>query len=378
MERVEMAIQLCEALSIFWRARGQLSEGVSFLERIVAEGRDVEVALRAKALSIAAALAEEQGNFNRSEGHALASLALYRELGDNTGSAQALLRLAWVAGTRGDGATARKLKEEAVALLEKTSDKPLLAKVLFELADELCAQGEYARGLDLFEESLALSRELGDKTGIAESLMQSVWWSYNRKGDAASMRARLNEALPLVREVGDKANLAAHCWVSALVARSEGDLARAYTLAEESVERYREKEMPWYRAWTLIVLAQVEAQQGNAAAARNHFEESLELAREINDKWLIPWGLEGLAGVVAVRGEAAWATRLWGAAEGLRENFHFLMPPVEHSSYEQAVAVVRSELGEEAFAAAWSQGRTIPLEQVIHDVLKMRGKQHEL
>lgn len=376
-EQVEMAIHLCDALLIFWQARGQTSDGMSFMEQIVAEGGDVEVALRAKALSIAATLAEEQGNYKRSETHALASLALYRELGDNPGCVQALFRLAWVAGTRGDGAAARQLKEEAVALLEQTNDRPLLAKVLFTLADELCAHGEYAQGLVLFEENLALSRELGDKVGIADALMQSTWWTYNSKGDAAIMRERLAESLPLVREVGDKANLAVHCWVSALVALGEGDLDRAYTLAEESVERYREKEMPWYIAWTLIVLAQVEVRQGNTAAAQNHFEQSLQLTREINDQWLIPWCLEGLAGVIAA-GEPAWAARLWGAAEGLRENFHFLMPPVEQSNYEQAVATVRSALGEEAFAAAWSQGRTTPLEQIIHDVFKVRreaGKQ---
>ncbi len=316
IERVEMSIQLCAALSNFWKARGQISEGVTFLERIVAEGGDVEVALRAKALLIAADLAEEQGDFHRSERHAQSSLALYREFGDNAGSAQALLRLAWVAGTRGDGTTARKLKEEAAALLEKIGDKTQLAHVLFLLADELCAQGEYARGLDLFEESLALSREVGEKAGIADALMQSAWYIYNSKGNTATARARLDEALLLVREVGDKFNLATHCWVSALVALGERDLVRAHTLAEESVERYREKEMPWYRAWTLIVLAQVEARQGHTAAARDHFEESLELARAINDQWLIPWGLEGLAGVFAARGEAVWAAHLWGAAEG--------------------------------------------------------------
>lgn len=373
IERVEMAIQLCATLSIFWKARGQISEGVAFLERIVVEGRGVEVALRAKALLIAADLAEEQGDFHRTERHAQASLALYRELGDDAGSAQALLVLAWVAGTRGDGATARKLKEEAAALLEKTGDKTQLAHVLFLLADELCAQGEYARGLDLFEESLVLSREVRDKAGIAESLMQSAWYIYNSKGNTATARAQLDEALHLVKEVGDKFNLATHCWVSALVALGEKDLVRAHILAEESVERYREKEMPWYLAWTLIVLAQVEAQQGHTAAARGHFEESLELARAINDQWLIPWGLEGLASVIATQGEAVWAAHLWGAAEALRENGSFPMPPVEQSSYEQAVAAARSKLGEEAFAAAWSQGRATPLEQVIQDVLKLKG-----
>jgi tetratricopeptide (TPR) repeat protein len=246
--------------------------------------------------------------------------------------------------------------------------------VLFLLADELCAQGEFARGLAFFEESLVLSRELGSKKGIADTLMQSAWWIYNSQGDAAITRARLAEALPLVREVGDKLNMATHNWVSALVALGERDLARARSLAEESVECFRQMERPWYIAWTLIILAQVEAQQGNATAAQSHLEESLELSREMGDKWLIPWGLEGLASVVAAREESVWAARLWGAAEALRENSSFPMPPVEHSGYEQAVAAVCSELGEEAFATAWSQGRTTPLEQTIHDVLKMRGE----
>jgi hypothetical protein len=80
------------------------------------------------------------------------------------------------------------------------------------------------------------------------------------------------------------------------------------------------------------------------------------------------------ARMVAARGEAEWASYLWGTAAALRENSSFLLPPVERNSYERAVAAVRSELGEEAFAAAWSQGRTSTLEQFIHDVLKMRGK----
>jgi hypothetical protein len=35
------------------------------------------------------------------------------------------------------------------------------------------------------------------------------------------------------------------------------------------------------------------------------------------------------------------------------------------------VAAARTQVGEEAFATAWAQGRTAPVEQVINDVLKM-------
>ncbi len=69
-----------------------------------------------------------------------------------------------------------------------------------------------------------------------------------------------------------------------------------------------------------------------------------------------------------------WAARLWGTAEALREAIGALMHPVYRTEYEQAVAAARTELGEEAFAAAWAEGRTAPVEQVINDVLKMNGE----
>ena len=46
------------------------------------------------------------------------------------------------------------------------------------------------------------------------------------------------------------------------------------------------------------------------------------------------------------------------------------MYPVDRPDYEQAVEVARKELGEEAFAAAWAEGRTMSVEQVIIEVLR--------
>src|SRR5207302_3298533 len=38
------------------------------------------------------------------------------------------------------------------------------------------------------------------------------------------------------------------------------------------------------------------------------------------------------------------------------------MHPIERADYERAVESVRTQLGEEAFAEAWAQGRTMPSE----------------
>ena len=41
------------------------------------------------------------------------------------------------------------------------------------------------------------------------------------------------------------------------------------------------------------------------------------------------------------------------------------MHPVYHASYEQALAYARTQLGEQAFRAAWAQGRNMTPEQVL-------------
>ncbi len=82
---------------------------------------------------------------------------------------------------------------------------------------------------------------------------------------------------------------------------------------------------------------------------------------------MTPFNLEGLASVVATQGELRWAAKLWGAAEALREAMDIPRLPVDRVGYEQAVAAVRAQLGEDAFAAAWQEGRMMKLEQVTDE-----------
>jgi hypothetical protein len=67
--------------------------------------------------------------------------------------------------------------------------------------------------------------------------------------------------------------------------------------------------------------------------------------------------LEGLAAVEVDLGEPAWAVRLLGNAAEWRERISTLLLPVYRARYEQAVAASRAVLSEEAFEAAWAEGR---------------------
>jgi hypothetical protein len=73
----------------------------------------------------------------------------------------------------------------------------------------------------------------------------------------------------------------------------------------------------------------------------------------------------GLARVVATQGEPARSVRLWGRAEALRDAIGAPLQPIERADYEQAVAAVRTLLGESAFVAAWTQGGAMTTEQVL-------------
>jgi DNA-binding NarL/FixJ family response regulator len=82
-------------------------------------------------------------------------------------------------------------------------------------------------------------------------------------------------------------------------------------------------------------------------------------------KLVIPSGLEGLASVLATQGELARAARLWGAAETLRGTMGTPLPPAYRVEYERSVAAARTQLGENAFAAAWIEGRAMTPEQAL-------------
>ncbi len=115
----------------------------------------------------------------------------------------------------------------------------------------------------------------------------------------------------------------------------------------------------------LELLGRIEAHQSNFAAARIFYEEGLAIARALDDHWLCASCLEGLASVVGAQGALAWAARLWGAAESLRERYGIPLTPLERDDYKPAVAAVLMHLEEQVFHAAWTQGRTMAIEQVL-------------
>jgi predicted ATPase len=233
-------------------------------------------------------------------------------------------RLVAAAISRGDHRAARAFAEESLAIHRQWGGKIDLAYSLRVLGDVACYQGDYSTARALYQESLAIQRELGDKHGSAGSL------------DALGV-----------------------------VARSQGDYSMARALSEESLTTFRGLGDKRAIASTLNHLAMVVRDQGEYEAARALNEESLAIFREMGDKRGIAQCLHGLAVVAGAQGQAARSTRLFAAAEAMCEAMAVQLSFGEREEYERDLAIARSVLGEQAFAAAWAKGRAQSLEETV-------------
>ena len=82
------------------------------------------------------------------------------------------------------------------------------------------------------------------------------------------------------------------------------------------------------------------------------------------------WCLSSLARAAAAQTKLSRAARLWGAAEGLSESICSPLPPFVRDYAEADLLGVRQALGDERFAAAWTEGRQMTLDAVVAYALR--------
>jgi tetratricopeptide (TPR) repeat protein len=139
-------------------------------------------------------------------------------------------------------------------------------------------------------------------------------WS---QGDIATARPLFEESIAIGRELADEGLLGyalTHLGL-ALLAQGEPPAARAHF--QEGVEHFRAAQDDWGIAFSLVWLAGAFMTAGNFAQARTLHEESLVRARNVGDPWLLASALDGLADLNLAQGDAAAAQTLYEEANTL-------------------------------------------------------------
>jgi predicted ATPase/transcriptional regulator with XRE-family HTH domain len=362
---MEMPLRLSGALEQFWDVRGHRSEGRKFLERGLAARAGVSAPVLSKALDAATVMAINLSNLDQAVTFCEENLELCREHNDTRGTALSLQRLGWIAWARGKLVEACSMEEKALVLFRELDDKWGIAASLEMLASAALDQAEYATAQVHLEECLALWREIGNEWGRAYSLWLLACAIFYSQGPQPRVSPMLEESLALARKLGHKASVSYTLVTMGFVSFFEGDIGKARSLFQESLAHSREMGDWRSIAGGLYSLGWVAFIENNYALARSLFEESLAILRRLDHKWIIALCLEGLAAAIAAQEQLVGAAQLWGAVSALREAIAAPVPPVIRILCEQLMDAARAQLGEEAFAAALAQGRTMTVEQAL-------------
>lgn len=365
-EEIEKALSMGLALWRFWWMYGYLNEGCTFLEWALLASQKAAAPVRAKLLTISGWLFCLQGNVERAAMLCRESLAIFRELEDTRGMMTPLWMLGYMALIMSDYTATQSLTEEALILSRTLDDKETLVYSLEILATATFYQGEYGKACALFEESLGISRKLDNPWGIAHSLCFLALVILSQ-GDRAGATTLLEESLSLSRKIDYKVCIAHSLNLLGQISLQQGNMARTYALMEESLEIFKELGDQQGIGQVLSALGWASFAQGDYVAAQTLLYQSLEIGQKIDNKWFIAFCLEGLGCMVAFQGDPAYAVRLLSAAGALCEAISAVLPPIIRGMRESTLAAARAQLGERAFAAAWTEGRALTPEQVLDD-----------
>jgi predicted ATPase/DNA-binding SARP family transcriptional activator len=413
-ETAEIGLRLAVALSRFWRMRGHLAEGREQLARLLAlPGAGAHPALRARALAEAGWLAFwHQLDFPTAQALSEESLAIFRELGDQPGTASSLFHLGWFAHMQDDFATARPLLEQSLAIRRELGDPEGIAQALNGLGCLAYRQGDFPTSMRYHEEWGAICRQRGHRAALPSNLANRGLVAVQQDDGETAVRL-WSECLAVSRELGDAEHAAASLDQLGRLAYRANNVEQARRFLTESVGLWRERDQESHLAGTLNSLGQVVLHTGDDAGAEAFWEESLDLARAVDNRQITAEALAGLGEIACVRGRpraasdhygaslALWqasdpgavrqrgrgagiarcleglaqvadmqghgsrAARLLGAAEHLRASVGALLPLPERPAHERRVAAVHAALGHEAFLAAWTAGSGMPLEEAV-------------
>ncbi|HUG38093.1 MAG TPA: hypothetical protein VML54_14135 [Candidatus Limnocylindrales bacterium] len=149
------------------------------------------------------------------------------------------------------------------------------------------------------------------------------------------------------------------------MAQRDGHYMAAATLQKESAAIARAIGERSTLVQALRSLAGQARLQENQEESTALLKEALAVAAELGYPYQVAPVLAGLAGAAACTGDHARAARLLGAAEALRDASGTREMPDWPRANDQDVAAVRAALGDEAFAAAWAEGRAMSMEQAV-------------
>lgn len=313
-----IATRLGAAMWPFWWSNGHVSEGRSWLLRILnAPGRSPRIA-RAKMLLGTSWIASTAGEHENAARHAKEAAALFRAAGDSSGHLRAIETFGFVRLEAGDLNDAELIFQDCLITSRKAREDRREAIALDALGQVALARGEVAKAELLFRKSVTLARR-GDypvEVGQGLTFLGDIAL---RSGHRERAALHYNEALAIYREAGQTINI----------------------------------------AWTLCCIGRMLVDRGRIVTGRGYLKEALSLFDEIGYSRGIARTLIGFANVSLAQRDIELAVRLLGGIRALLERTGDQIQPDDERNFEALTESTRSQLTQPRFTALWENGHEL-------------------
>jgi predicted ATPase/transcriptional regulator with XRE-family HTH domain len=318
----EVALRLAAAVAPFWWKRGNVVEGLRWLDQVLAREGGPD-ALRARVLNEAGTIARHRRELPRAAAWHEEALKLARRIGSAREVVMALTGLGSVALVRAEIATAEGYYRAALEPARREGLAWEVAAALYNLGNSI-GYRDPSEAAGYAEEALAAFREIGERQGAARASLNLAHLALIR-GEVAAARARAEDVLAVERELSDRVGMFETLSLLALIAEAEGDDEGALAYGHECL----------------------------ALGSESYFAPPITAVLSV------------AAGCARRRGQVAAAARLLGAADAWQERFGGPSYPYEEVLRDRERAAIREALGADAFEAEWFAGRTLTPEVAL-------------
>jgi tetratricopeptide (TPR) repeat protein len=261
--------------------------------------------------------------------------------------------------------------EQGLKEARVSGDKRLISHGLQQLSLYFLMQGNTGIAKGLVDEAFSLTQVMGDKANImgCHWLLATIALFSESYPTAEEHSIKAEQ---IARLQNDKQSLSISLKYLSLVSWAKSNYSRFKELTQEALLHAKERSDQFLVTELLVHLGEVYRLKGDLTQAKDIYKEALVILQQENFRSGYCICLEGIAALTITEGRNERAARLLGAREKLREitfvmdnSFVVDIYPFLLEQRRALIADTRSQLGDEAFLAAWQAGREMSLEQAL-------------
>lgn len=346
------------ALRQYWWNRGQVSEGIGWLERVAALS-ETSPKLRARALLSLAFLLDVQSEYVQAVALINEALPISRWHGDQTWVAKAMTGLGEIAENRGDFQRAATMHREALEICRAAGIRRGSAVSLNNLATIAYYQGNFQRATSEWAQAVSIFRALGDQWAAGMVL--------GNQGTVAMASGDFDRAVSLYQE---HHSIAHELKDSGAIGRALCNVAEARQLRgdgyqdamlERAIVLHRQTDDKQGEVQTLSLMGDSALDGGETSRAAGLYADSLAICQTTGDRTLIATIalFERIAALAMAAAQSTTAARLVGCGDALRVELGAPMPPYLRPLRERCLDQLRFTLRNASVTAAIEEGHAL-------------------